>query len=65
MEQEREKAKKDNYESPIWETKEDTDNHYHKLLGMLMKEMQSQSNVRIHVMVATHNETSVLFATNK
>ena len=62
MEQEREEATKNNYEDPIWESKENTDHNYHKLLDILLRKMQVESN--ICAMVATHNETSVLSATN-
>ena len=64
MEQEREEAAKNNYEDPIWESKENTDHNYHKLLDMLLRKMQVESS-NICVMVATHNEDSVLCATDR
>ena len=62
MEQEREEAIKNDYKDPIWESKENTDHNYHKLLDMLLRKMV-ESNYTC-VMVATHNENSVLSATN-
>lgn len=62
MEEEREKASAEKYKDPIWKNKEDTDNNYHELLDMLLREVPQG---KTHVMVATHNESTVLFATEK
>lgn len=64
MEQEREKARKEGYESPIWSTKEETDACYHQVLDTLLKEVATPSS-NVHVMVASHNPDTIKFATER
>ena len=62
MEQERALAQEKGYPDPIWPSKIDTDNCYNQLLEKLLR--CSQQNLA-HIMVASHNEQTITFATQK
>ena len=55
MNEERELAKENNYESPVWESLEDT----HKCYNDCMKMLIENSNPNDYIFVATHNADSV------
>ena len=62
MEQERQRAEEKGYEDPIWPSKEDTDTCYHHLLELLLNQVKPG---KLNVMVATHNEETVLHTVDK
>lgn len=62
MEQERALAQEKGYTDPIWSTKGETDTCYKCLLDVLLRCCQHQL---AHVMVASHNEDTIMFATDK
>lgn len=62
MEQERALAVEKGYPDPIWSCKRDTDVTYERLLDILLHHSQQEL---AHVMVASHNEDTITFATQK
>ena len=62
MEQERALALEKGYEDPIWPSKTDTDECYKHLLDVLLR--CRQQNLA-QVMVASHDEQTIDFATKK
>jgi len=50
-------AKQNNWECPVWESKNDTDYNYEKCLSLLL-----HSNNYIHTAIATHNARSIAFS---
>lgn len=62
MEQERSLAQKKGYNDPIWASKEETDSCYERLLDVLF--LYCQKGLA-HVMVASHNEQTITFATER
>ena len=64
-EQERERAKDIGYPDPIWPNKQSTDDCYHRLLELLMKERTGTPSSPAHFMVASHNEATIKFVTEK
>ena len=62
MEQERVLAREKGYPDPIWPSKTDTDDCYNYLLDKLLRCSQQKL---AHIMVASHNEQTISFATQK
>ena len=62
MEQERVLAQEKGYPDPIWPPKTDTDICYNHLLDKLLRCSQQKLT---HIMVASHNEQTISFATQK
>ena len=62
MEQERALAQEKGYADPIWPCKTDTDVCYNRLLDVLLRYSQQKL---AHIMVASHNEHTITFATEK
>lgn len=60
MDSERERAKKLNIEDPIHETMENTHESYNNAIRLLLKEIKRNSKTSI--MIATHNEESIVLA---
>jgi hypothetical protein len=65
MEQERERARDNGYPDPIWPDKAHTDQCYHSLMELLMREKTGTPPSPVHFMVASHNETTVRTAISK
>ena len=65
MEQERERAEERGYPDPIWPDKAGTDQCYHKLMELLMREKTGRLPSPVHFMVASHNEASIRTAIDK
>lgn len=63
MEQERALAQEKGYPDPIWPSKTDTDDCYEHLLDKLLLKCSQQKLT--HIMVASHNEQTISFATQK
>ena len=62
MEQERERARENGYPDPIWPDKARTDQCYHQLMELLMREKTGRAGdppSPVHFMVASHNETTI------
>ena len=51
------------YEDPIFETKQKTDENYRNILENLLNRVSHKD--KVNVMVATHNEETVMFALSK
>ena len=62
MEQERALAEEKGYTDPIWSSKAETDVCYQRLLNILFDYSQRRL---AHIMVASHNEATITFATEK
>ena len=62
MEQERERAQENGYPDPIWPDKPHTDECYHKLMELLMREKTGDPPSPVHFMVASHNEGTITMA---
>lgn len=59
MEQENKLAMTKGYTSPIWPDKKGTDDNYHSLLEWLLEQVHCG---KLHLMVASHNESTVRLA---
>ena len=64
MDKERMLAYKHGYPSPINDTYEDTTDTYHKSLNLMLAETK-KSRKKLRTIVASHNESTVLYAVER
>lgn len=62
---ERARAEEMGYEDPIQPTIEDTHVNYHKAVDKILRQMKDDDEVKINMMIASHNEDSVQHTVNK